>query len=197
VLDFKITYYIGIIIFLLLLTIFGWGWYTFNKPKTTTRFLNLKLIITTLVVGTIGLIISIIPIIMQVWTYSTDWVKSDATFITLLVFEYTFLVIFLGLAYFFSFDFGIAIDENKIYFFGQAVNTSKIIALDQRKYVLKIVYEQGIKKMKRRLTIFTPKAQSFVKDHLTEKVATNIKLTGVAENINEVSAKEKVTNEPQ
>ncbi|WP_342218941.1 hypothetical protein [Spiroplasma endosymbiont of Amphimallon solstitiale] len=182
--NFQIIYYIALVMFILLLVIFGWGWYSFNKPKTTIKFLNLKLLVATLIVGVIGLVISIVPIGMQVWTFEPEYIKSDSAFLSLLIVEYIFLVIMLGLAYIFSFDFGIAVDEHNIYFFGQSVNTSKIVALEQKKNVLKIVYEQGIKKIKKRLTIITPQAQLFVKDHLAQKVIANVELETVAESAN-------------
>ncbi|WP_174481595.1 hypothetical protein [Spiroplasma endosymbiont of Danaus chrysippus] len=182
--NFQIIYYIALVMFILLLVILGWGWYSFNKPKTTIKFLNLKLLVATLIVGVIGLVISIVAIAMQVWTFEPEYIKSDPAFLTLLIVEYIFLVIMLGLAYIFSFDFGIAVDEYNIYFFGQSVNTSKIVALEQKKNVLKIVYEQGIKKIKKRLTIITPQAQLFVKDHLAQKVIANVELETVAESAN-------------
>ncbi|WP_339049345.1 hypothetical protein [Spiroplasma endosymbiont of Colias croceus] len=182
--NFQIIYYIALVMFILLLVILGWGWYSFNKPKTTIKFLNLKLLVATLIVGVIGLVISIVPIGMQVWTFEPEYIKSDPAFLTLLIVEYIFLVIMLGLAYIFSFDFGIAVDEHNIYFFGQSLNTSKIVALEQKKNVLKIVYEQGIKKIKKRLTIITPQAQLFVKDHLAQKVIANVELETVAESAN-------------
>lgn len=182
--NFQIIYYIALVMFILLLVILGWGWYSFNKPKTTIKFLNLKLLVATLIVGVIGLVISIVPIGMQVWTFEPEYIKSDPAFLSLLIIEYIFLVIMLGLAYIFSFDFGIAVDEHNIYFFGQSVNTSKIVALEQKKNVLKIVYEQGIKKIKKRLTIITPQAQLFVKDHLAQKVIANVELETVAESAN-------------
>lgn len=185
--NFQIIYYIALVIFILLLIILGWGWYSFSKPKTIAKFLNMKLLIATLVFGGIGLVISIVPIGMQIWTFEPDYIKADPTFLSLLIIEYIFLIVLLALAYVFSFDFGIAVDEHKhnIYFFGQSVNTSKIVALEQKKNVLKIVYEQGIKKMKKRLTIITPQAQLFVKDHLTEKVFANSQLEEVIESANE------------
>lgn len=183
--SFEIIYYIALVMFILLLLILGWGWYSFNKPKTIAKFLNLKLLILTLVTGVIGLVVSIVPIGMQVWSFETEYIKSDPAFLSLLILEYIFLTILLILAYVFSFDFGIAVDENHIYFFGQSVNTSKIVALEQKKNVLKIVYEQGIKKIKKRLTIITPQAQLFVKEHLTEKVITNVKLEDVIESAND------------
>lgn len=182
--NFQIIYYIALVMFILLLVILGWGWYSFNKPKTTIKFLNLKLLVATLIVGIIGLVISIVPIGMQVWTFEPEYIKSDPAFLSLLIVEYIFLVIMLGLAYIFSFDFGIAVDEHNIYFFGQSVNTSKIVALEQKKNVLKIVYEQSIKKIKKRLTIITPQAQLFVKDHLAQKVIANVELETVAESEN-------------
>lgn len=183
-LDFKIIYYVGLVMFVLLLAILGWGWFSFVKPKTDSRFLNLKLLVPTLTIGVIGLILSIIPIFMQIWTYDTVYVKSDPVFLTILIIEYILLAALLVLAYVFSFDFGIAVDETNIYFFGQSIKTNKIIALEQKTYVLKIVYEQGIKKMKKRLTIITPQAQLFVKEHLAQKVVDNVKLDDVAENAN-------------
>ncbi|WP_338974965.1 hypothetical protein [Spiroplasma endosymbiont of Tricholauxania praeusta] len=182
--NFQIIYYIALVMFILLLVILVWGWYSFNKPKTTIKFLNLKLLVATLIVGVIGLVISIVPIGMQVWTFEPEYIKSDPAFLSLLIVEYIFLVIMLGLAYIFSFDFGIAVDEHNIYFFGQSVNTSKIVALEQKKNVLKIVYEQGIKKIKKRLTIITPQAQLFVKDNLAQKVIANVELETVAESAN-------------
>lgn len=182
--NFQIIYYIALVMFILLLVILVWGWYSFNKPKTTIKFLNLKLLVATLIVGVIGLVISIVPIGMQVWTFEPEYIKSDPAFLSLLIVEYIFLVIMLGLAYIFSFDFGIAVDEHNIYFFGQSVNTSKIVALEQKKNVLKIVYEQGIKKIKKRLTIITPQAQLFVKDHLAQKVIANVELETIAESAN-------------
>ncbi|WP_338962572.1 MULTISPECIES: hypothetical protein [unclassified Spiroplasma] len=182
--NFQIIYYIALVMFILLLVILVWGWYSFNKPKTTIKFLNLKLLVATLIVGVIGLVISIVPIGMQVWTFEPEYIKSDPAFLSLLIVEYIFLVIMLGLAYIFSFDFGIAVDEHNIYFFGQSVNTSKIVALEQKKNVLKIVYEQGIKKIKKRLIIITPQAQLFVKDHLAQKVIANVELETVAESAN-------------
>ncbi|WDA54277.1 MAG: hypothetical protein PPFGHCPK_00709 [Spiroplasma endosymbiont of Drosophila atripex] len=182
--NFQIIYYIALVMFILLLVILVWGWYSFNKPKTTIKFLNLKLLVATLIVGVIGLVISIVPIGMQVWTFEPEYIKSDPAFLSLLIVEYIFLVIMLGLAYIFSFDFGIAVDEHNIYFFGQSVNTSKIVALEQKKNFLKIVYEQGIKKIKKRLTIITPQAQLFVKDHLAQKVIANVELETVAESAN-------------
>lgn len=182
--NFQIIYYIALIMFVILLAILGWGWYSFNKPETNAKFLNLKLLVSTLVIGVIGLVISIVPMTMQIWTFESEYIKSDPTFLSLLILEYIFLVILLGLAYVFSFDFGIAVDEHNIYFFGQSVNTSKIVALEQKKNVLKIVYEQGIKKIKKRLTIITPQAQLFVKDHLAQKVITNVQLEDVVASTN-------------
>lgn len=182
--NFQIIYYIALIMFVILLAILGWGWYSFNKPKTNAKFLNLKLLVSTLVIGVIGLVISIVPMAMQIWTFESEYIKSDPIFLSLLILEYIFLVILLGLAYIFSFDFGIAVDEHNIYFFGQSLNTSKIVALEQKKNVLKIVYEQGIKKMKKRLTIITPQAQLFVKEHLAQKVITNIQLEDVVASTN-------------
>ncbi|WP_342277040.1 hypothetical protein [Spiroplasma endosymbiont of Nebria brevicollis] len=175
-LDFKIIYYIGLVMFVLLLAILGWGWFSFIKPKTNNRFLNIKLLVPTLTIGVIGLILSIVPIGMKVWSYDTVFVKNDPAFLSILIIEYIFLTALLILAYVFSFDFGIAVDEINIYFFGQSVSTNKIIALDQKKHGLKIVYEQGIKKMKKRLTIITPQSQLFVKEHLVQKIVDNVKL---------------------
>ncbi len=182
--NFQIIYYIALLMFVILLVILSWGWYSFNKPKTNAKFLNLKLLVPTLIIGVIGLIISIVPMIMQIWTFDSEYVKSDPAFLSLLILEYIFLVILLGLAYVFSFDFGIAVDDHNIYFFGQSVNTSKIVALEQKKNVLKIVYEQGIKKMKKRLTIITPQAQLFVKEHLAQKVIDNVQLEDVVASTN-------------
>lgn len=168
--NFQIIYYIALVMFFLLLVILGWGWYSFNKPKTNAKFLNLKLLITTLVIGVVGLVISIVPVTMQIWTFDPEYIKSDPIFLSLLILEYIFLVIMLGLSYVFSLDFGIAVDEHNIYFFGQSINISKIVAVEKKKNVLKIVYEQGIKKMKKRLTIITPQAQLFV---LSQKLITN------------------------
>lgn len=183
--NFQIIYYIALVMFILLLVILGWGWYSFNKPKTNAKFLNWKLLVTTLVIGVIGLVISIAPMVMQIWTFEPEYIKSDPAFLSLLILEYIFLVILLGLAYVFSFDYGIAVDDYNIYFFGQSVSTSKIVALEQKRNVLKIVYEQGIKKMKKRLTIITPQAQLFVKDHLTQKVIANVQLEDVVANAND------------
>lgn len=188
-LDFKTLYYIGLVMFVLLLAILGWGWFSFAKPKTNARFLNLKLLITTLAIGVIGLILSTVPIFMQVWTYDSVFVKSDPAFLSVLIIEYIFLAVLLVLSYVFSFDFGVAVDEANIYFFGQSVNTNKIIALDQKTHVLKLVYEQGIKKMKKRLTIITPQAQLFIKEHLAQKIVNNVKLDNVANMANDLKPK--------
>lgn len=188
-LDFKTLYYIGLVMFVLLLAILGWGWFSFTKPKTNVRFLNLKLLIPTLAIGLIGLILSIVPLFMRVWTYDSGFVKSDPAFLSILIIEYIFLVVLLVSAYVFSFDFGIAVDETNIYFFGQSVNTNKIVALDQKTHVLKLVYEQGIKKMKKRLTIITPQAQLFIKEHLAQKIVNNVKLDNVANMANDLKSK--------
>ena len=120
---------------------------------------------------------------MKIWDYESEFIKTDPTFLSILIIEYILLAALLVLAYVFSFDFGIAVDESNIYFFGQSVNTNKIVALEQKNHVLKIVYEQGIKKMKKRLTIITPQAQLFVKEHLAQKVVTNAKLEDVADSV--------------
>lgn len=180
-LDIKAVYYLAFIMFILLLVILSWGWYSFAKAKTTIRFLNLKLLVVTLATGVVGLILSIVPLTMQIWTYDSEIIKSDAVLLSLLVLEYIFLVSLLALAYIFSFDFGIAVNENNIFFFGQSLNIAKIVALEQKKYGLKIVYEQGIKKIKKRLTVITPKGQLFVKTHLSPKVNSNITLENVSE----------------
>ena len=184
--EFNIIYYIAFIMFILLLAILGWGWYSFNKPKTFAKFLNLKLLVPTLVIGVIGLVISIVPIICKVWEYEVEYVKSDPMFLSLLIIEYVLLASLLILSYVFSFDFGIAVDENNIYFFGQSVSCSKIVALEEKKYVLKIVYEQGIKKLKKKLVVITKQGQLFVKQHLTQKVIANAKLDDIAANVSDV-----------
>ena len=187
-LDIKAVYYLAFVMFILLLVILIWGWFSFAKAKTTTRFLNLKLLVLTLTTGVIGLILSIVPLTMQIWTYDSVFIKSDAVLLSLLVLEYIFLASLLALAYIFSFDFGIAVNENNIFFFGQSLNIGKIVALEQKKYVLKIVYEQGIKKIKKRLTVITPKGQLFVKTHLSQKVNSNIKPENVSEITNDVNS---------
>lgn len=173
--EFKIIYYIILVMSFLLIAVFLWGAVTYKRSKTKVKFLNRPLLAVTLAVAAISFILAWVPIGMQVWDYDDVLIRSDAGFISVLVLECLFLVAFLGLAYMFAFDFGIAVeaDTNKLQFFGQAVNIDKIVDLETKGHSLKIVYEQGFKNIKKKVTIFTPKAKLFVKEALTEIVANN------------------------
>lgn len=173
--DFRIIYYILLVMFVLLTAVFVWGWITYSRTKTKTKFLNIPLLTATLGVAGIGLILAFVPIFMGIWNYDSDTVKQDAGFISILVLEFVFLAGFLALAYIYAFDFGIAIDQeqNKLQFFGQVVNTNKIVDLVEKKYSLKIVYEQGFKNLKKKISIYTPKAKQFIREQLADIIATN------------------------
>jgi len=79
------------------------------------------------------------------------------------------------LAYLFAYDFGIALDaeNNTLQFFGQAINTEKIISLETKKNSLQVIYEQGYRNNKKKITIFTPKAKLFAKEVLVDIIARN------------------------
>jgi len=79
------------------------------------------------------------------------------------------------LAYLFAYDFGIALDaeNNTLQFFGQAINTEKIISLETKKNSLQVIYEQGYRNNKKKITIFTPKAKLFAKEVLADIIARN------------------------
>lgn len=173
--EFKIVYYVLLVMSFLLVSVFLWGAVTYKKVKTNVKFLNRPMLALTLAIGAIAFIIAWIPIGMQIWVYDDELIRSDPGFIAILVLEFVSLVSFLVLAYVYAFDFGIAYDEknNTLQFFGQAVNTEKIIALEEKKYSLKIVYEQGFKNIKKKITIFSPNAKAFVKTILTDVVAHN------------------------
>lgn len=173
--EFKIIYYVVLVMSFLLLTVFLWGAFTYNKVKSDVKFLNRPLLTLTLSIGIIGFILSWIPIFMKIWTYDDSFVRTDPAFISILVFEFLFLVGFLSLSYIFAFDFGIALEQDaqRLQFFGQTVSTNKIIALEEKKYSLKIVYEQGFKNIKKKVTIFSPNAKIFVREILAEIVAAN------------------------
>lgn len=173
--QFKIIYYVLLVMSFLLIAVFLWGAVTYKKSKSHVKFINRPLLTITLAVAAISFILAWIPIGMQIWDYDDEFVRSDPAFISILVFEFIFLIGFLVLAYVFAFDFGIALEEenNRLQFFGQTVNTDKIIAVEEKKYSLKIVYEQGFKNIKKKVTIFTPKAKLFVKEILTDIVAVN------------------------
>lgn len=173
--EFKIIYYVVLVMSFLLIAVFLWGTVTYKRSKAKIRFLNRPLLALTLSVGAIAFILAWIPIGMRIWTYDDEFVRSDSAFISILVFEFIFLIGFLALAYIFAFDFGIALEEdgNRLQFFGQAVNTEKIIALEEKPHSLKIVYEQGFKNIKKKVTIFSPKAKLFAKEILTGIVAHN------------------------
>ncbi|MDQ7983100.1 MAG: hypothetical protein REH79_02635 [Spiroplasma sp.] len=173
--DFKIIYYVVIAMFGLLASVFFWGFITFKRTKTDTKFLNTPLFTLSIVLATVGVILSLMPIMLQVWTYDDAFVRSDPLFISLLVFEFVFLAAFLVLAYVFAYDFGIALEpeNNRLQFFGQTVNTEKIIGLETKRNSLQVIYEQGFKDSKKKVTIFTPKAKLFVKEVLGDIVARN------------------------
>gem|GEM_PF-873028 len=79
------------------------------------------------------------------------------------------------MAYLFAYDFGIALDaeNNTLQFFGQAINTEKIISLETKKNSLQVIYEQGYRNNKKKITIFTPKAKLFAKEVLVDIIARN------------------------
>lgn len=174
--DFKIIYYILVIIYVLLIAVFAWGWITYSRTKTKIKFFNEPLVTITSVSGVIGLILSFVPLFMKIWSYDSDYVKQDTVFIVLLVLEFIFLAIFLALAYVYAFDFGIAIDEKeeKVQFFGQTVNLNKIVEIQEKKYSLRIIYEQGFKNIKKKVIIFSPKAKAFVRENFVSIVNKNI-----------------------
>lgn len=173
--DFKIIYYVVLVMFVLLASVFFWGFVTYKKTKSETKFLNVPLFTLSIVVALIGIAFTIAPIGMKVWTYPAEFVRSDPAFISILVFEFIFLVAFLVLAYLFAYDFGIALDteNNRLQFFGQAINTEKIIALETKKNSLQLIYEQGFRNNKKKFIIFTPKAKFFAKEVLTDIIARN------------------------
>ncbi|MBE4704392.1 hypothetical protein [Spiroplasma platyhelix] len=173
--QFKIIYYIVLVMSFLLIAVFLWGAVTYKKSKSNVRFLNRPLLALTLSIAAVSFILAWIPIIMKVWAYDDEFVRSDPAFISILVFEFIFLIAFLVLAYVFAFDFGMTLeqDTNRLQFFGQTVNTEKIIALEEKPHCLKIVYEQGFKNIKKKITIFSPKARLFAKEILTDIVAAN------------------------
>lgn len=175
--QFKIIYYVILVMSFLLLTVFIWGGITYKKVKTRIKFLNRPLLTLTLTIGIIAFLFAWVPIFLQVWKYDDEFVKKDLVFILILVFEFLFLVGFLLLAYVFAFDFGIALeeDETKLQFFGQTINTNKIIALEEKKYGLKIVYEQGYKNIQKKVTLFTPNAKKFAIKILTHIILANQK----------------------
>lgn len=173
--QFKIIYYIVLVMSFLLIAVFLWGALTYKRSKTNVKFLNRPLLAATLSVAAIGFILAWVPIGMQVWDYDDELIRSDPAFISILVFEFIFLAGFLALVYIFAFDFGIALEKenNQLQFFGQVVNTDKIVALEEKPRSLKIVYEQGFKNIKKKVTLFSPAAKSFIRDNLTEIVADN------------------------
>lgn len=173
--QFKIIYYIVLVMSFLLIAVFLWGALTYKRSKTNIKFLNRPLLAATLSVAAIGFILAWVPIGMQVWDWDDELLRSDPAFISILVFEFLFLAGFLVLAYIFAFDFGIALEKenNQLQFFGQTVNTDKIVALEEKPHSLKIVYEQGFKNIKKKVTFFSPAAKSFIRDNLTEIVADN------------------------
>lgn len=190
--QFKIIYYIVLVMSFLLIAVFLWGALTYKRSKTNIKFLNRPLLALTLSVAAIGFILAWVPIGMEVWDYDDELIRSDPAFISILVFEFIFLVGFLALAYVFAFDFGIALEKenNQLQFFGQAVNTDKIVALEEKPRSLKIVYEQGFKNIKKKVTLFSPAAKSFIRDNLTEIVAENQKRRAA-----EIAAANIATNE--
>lgn len=173
--DFKIIYYVLLAMFVLLTAVFLWGFITYRKTTTQTKFLNTPLFTLSIIVAVIGIVLTIVPLGMQVWSYSGEYIRSDPAFISILVLEFVFLVAFLVLTYLFAYDFGIALDtdNNRLQFFGQSVNTEKIIALETKKRSLQVIYEQGFKNSKKKLTIFTPKAKLFAKEVLADIIARN------------------------
>lgn len=169
----KILFYVVLVMSFLLNAVYIWGMISYRKTKTNTKFLNKPLLSLTLVVAGIGFILAWVPIFMQVWTYDT--LANYPELIAILVLELIFLLAFLILAYIFAFDFGIAFDKEQenLHFFGQTISTKKIIALEEKKYSLKVVYEQGFKNIKKKITVFTPNAKKFVREILTDIVASN------------------------
>lgn len=173
--SFKIIYYILIVMFVLLASVFFWGFITYKRTKSETKFLNRPLLTLSIIIAVVGIAFTIAPLGMKIWNYNDVYVRSDPAFISILVFEFIFLAAFLVLVYLFAYDFGIALDteNNQLQFFGQAINTEKIISLQTKKKSLQIIYEQGFRSNKKKLTIFTPKAKLFVQEVLTDIIARN------------------------
>lgn len=177
--QFKLIYYIILAMLLLLIMVFLWGAITYFRVKKymNNKFLNRPLFATTLSIAIIGFGLALVPIGLEIWTYDDEFIKSDPLFLSILILEFIFLVTFLILAYTFAYDFGIAIDqnENRLQFFGQRVNINRVIALVERRFSIKIVYEQGHKNLKKRVTIFTPGSKGFARRALAGIVSTNQK----------------------
>ncbi|MCL6429031.1 hypothetical protein LT335_00592 [Spiroplasma sp. JKS002669] len=173
--SFKIIYYVLLVMFVLLASVFFWGFITYKRTRTETKFLNKPLFTLSIIMAVIGIAFTIVPLGMKLWTYDDSYIRSDPAFISILVFEFLFLVAFLILAYLFAYDFGIALDaeNNTLQFFGQAINTEKIISLETKKNSLQVIYEQGYRNNKKKITIFTPKAKLFAKEVLVDIIARN------------------------
>lgn len=173
--SFKIMYYVLLVMFVLLASVFFWGFVTYKRTKSETKFLNMPLLTLSIVVAVIGIALTIAPIGMRIWDYDDAYVRSDPAFISILVFEFIFLVAFLVLAYLFAYDYGIALDSenDRLQFFGQSISNEKILSLQTKKYSLQIIYEQGFKSNKKKLSVFTPKAKLFIKEVLTDIIARN------------------------
>lgn len=177
--QFKLIYYIVLGMSVLLISVFLWGSITFFKVKKfmNNKFLNIPLFVSTLVIAVIGFALALTPIILKIWTYEDEFIKSDPLFLSILALEFVFLLTFLVLAYVFAYDFGIAIDQkaSRLQFFGQSVNINKIIALVEKKSSIKILYEQGHKNFKKRVTVYTPGSKAFVRRALSGIVSSNQK----------------------
>lgn len=173
--DFKIIYYVVIAMFVLLASVFFWGYVTYKRTRTETKFLNKPLFALSIGVAAVGIILTLVPLMMKVWEFEDEYIRSDPAFISVLVFEFIFLVGFLVLAYVLAYDFGIALDteNNRLQFFGQTVNSEKIVALEEKKNSLQVIYEQGFKNSKKKITIFTPQAKLFTKEILADIIARN------------------------
>lgn len=173
--SFKIIYYVLLVMFVLLASVFFWGFITYKRTRTETKFLNKPLFTLSIIMAVIGIAFTIVPLGMKLWIYDDSYIRSDPAFISILVFEFLFLVAFLILAYLFAYDFGIALDaeNNTLQFFGQAINTEKIISLETKKNSLQVIYEQGYRNNKKKITIFTPKAKLFAKEVLADIIARN------------------------
>ncbi|MCL8209662.1 hypothetical protein [Spiroplasma attinicola] len=173
--SFKIIYYVLLVMFVLLASVFFWGFITYKRTRTETKFLNKPLFTLSIIMAVIGIAFTIVPLGMKLWIYDDSYIRSDPAFISILVFEFLFLVAFLILAYLFAYDFGIALDaeNNTLQFFGQAINTEKIISLETKKNSLQVIYEQGYRNNKKKITIFTPKAKLFAKEVLVDIIARN------------------------
>ncbi len=173
--SFKIIYYVVLVMFVLLASVFFWGFITYKRTRSETKFLNTPLFTLSIVIAVVGIAFTIAPLGMKVWSYADGYVRSDPAFISILVLEFVFLAAFLVLAYLFAYDFGIALDteNNHLQFFGQAINTEKIISLETKKNSLQVIYEQGFRNNKKKLIIFTPKAKLFAKEVLADIIARN------------------------